>query len=254
MATVKIDFKKKVMYAQYSLEVYIDNQNTVYVANGSSIDIELNEGIHVIRASIPVQGNKMAMVSVQFEIKPGKTYEVAYIAQAMSINAMCKMEVKEISVADHGDKGAIIAKSKGRRNSMMIFSIVLGLVMASVLFWTLYMSGMFSFQRIGGKTIAYVNEPFTITTPYSITKIESIEIISVEDTTINSWEINFEIIGVVEGGDTLNMEIKCYDKDNFFIGTEELRAFSYVADGEKFKVKASIWATEKTVRIEFVKD
>ena len=254
MATVKIIFKKKVVFALYSLEVNIDNQTTVHVANGSSTDIELSEGMHTITASIPIQGNKMAMTNVQFEVKPGMSYEVTYAAQAASINAMSMMEAKEISTGIYGDKGTVIAKSKGRRNGIMIFSMVFSAAMLIFIIWMFTLSGVFGFLGIEGKNIDYVNEPFTITTSRSTTTIESIRITSVENSTIKSWVIGFEIIGVVEGANALSMEVKCYDKDDFFIGTLSLRGSPSVADGERFKVQSSIWAPWETTRIEFVTD
>ena len=64
--------------------------------------------------------------------------------------------------------------------------------------------------------------------------------------------IEFEIIGMVEVGSYLSIEIKCYDKDDFLLGTEEI--FTSVVDDERFKLEKRISPPKNTVRNEFIKD
>ena len=131
------------------------------------------------------------------------------------------------------------------------------IITCSVLFGMalLYVTMMFT---IGGWTlpwnkpnIEYVNEPFTITTSYSKTNIESVEIKSV-DKYSTYQRLELEVIGTTEGTDTFKIEVKCYDKDGFLLETFSAN-FSVSAD-EKFKATSHSAVPLKTTRIEFVKD
>jgi hypothetical protein len=131
------------------------------------------------------------------------------------------------------------------------------IILCSVLFGMalLYITCMFT---VGGWTlpwnkpnIDYVNRPFTVSTSYSKTSIESIEIKSV-DKYSTYQRLELEVIGTTEGTDAFRIEVKCYDKDGFLL--ETLSANFSVSAGEKFKAISHSAVPLKTARIEFVKD
>ena len=106
--------------------------------------------------------------------------------------------------------------------------------------------------------IEYINEPFTVTElsyrgeVRHRTTIESFVITSVELSYSGDFRVNCEVIGKVDGYDYLRIEVKCYDEDEFILGSKTVS--SSVADGERFKINESFYAPEGTVKIEFVKD
>lgn len=263
MAYITFEFKK--MMTMYSADILVDNLKKWKIATGTSVLIELEPGIHTIRASVPFKGNEIAVTSAQFEVKPNMSYKIIY--KLASISGAGVLEIQELlnenySIDANGrrvaDKNAVtITKAKGPKNTTNIVILVMcalmliGLLAASFPF-LLYL------LPSGNAAIDYVNEPFTITeldddgTVRYQTSIESIKITSLENSGIGDIIVNFEIIGIVEGDDDLTVDVKCYDKNNFLLEQESLS--SRVFEGEKFKVNDAIWVPKKTARLEFVKD
>lgn len=129
---------------------------------------------------------------------------------------------------------------------------------------------MFSYETILGETVTlpavlaarfeltelplpeYPTEPVTIKSRYYGTaEIESFAIVDAETYT-GELHLTCEITGTVSGSDRLRFELKCYDKDDFFIGNALI--LDDVSDGDKFRITANAFAPMDTARVEFKTD
>ena len=81
------------------------------------------------------------------------------------------------------------------------------------------------------------------------TDIESFKITNIELSYSGKLMISYEMVGVVTGDDTCSIDVKCYDKDGFVIDNGLI--FESVADGQKFKIKNTMYISPETVRFEF---
>lgn len=81
------------------------------------------------------------------------------------------------------------------------------------------------------------------------TDIESFKITNTELSDWGELIISYEMVGVVTGSDTCGIDVKCYDKDGFVIDNSFI--FESVVDGQKFKIKDTMYISPETVRFEF---
>lgn len=63
---------------RYSVEVSIDQGPPAHIAPGMAVTTQLQPGSHVIRASIPYQGNEVGVAIAAFTVEPGCRYEIQY--------------------------------------------------------------------------------------------------------------------------------------------------------------------------------
>ena len=81
------------------------------------------------------------------------------------------------------------------------------------------------------------------------TNIESFRITNTELSYSGKLIISYEVVGVVTGDDICSIDVKCYDKDGFVIDNGLI--FESVVDGQKFKIKDTMYISSETVRFEF---
>ena len=62
----------------YSMEASIDHGNPVRVAPRMAVTAQLQPGPHVVRASIPLNGNELGVAIAEFTVEPGYRYEIQY--------------------------------------------------------------------------------------------------------------------------------------------------------------------------------
>lgn len=77
----KKPFLKMLFYGQIctlSLKVNIDNLSSVTVPPETTVPTNISDGIHVLRASLPFQGNELGAVIQEITIEPDKKYEIEY--------------------------------------------------------------------------------------------------------------------------------------------------------------------------------
>lgn len=84
------------------------------------------------------------------------------------------------------------------------------------------------------------------------TNMESFKITNTEIAYSGKLKITYEAVGVLTGDNSLSIDVKCYDKDGFVVDTGFV--FGPVTDGEKFKIKNTMYIPEETVRLEFIDD
>ncbi len=84
------------------------------------------------------------------------------------------------------------------------------------------------------------------------TDVESFQITNTEVSLTGDLKISYELIGVVTGDNSCSIDVKCYDKDGFIIDSGII--IENVAEGQKFKIKDTMYISPETVRLEFVDD
>lgn len=104
-----------------------------------------------------------------------------------------------------------------------------------------------SFSYSGGK-IAYNGTGKTFKSIFGTAVIDSFTITDVRQTSFGDLRINYEIIGTVTGGDSLTLDLKCYDSDGFLVGSGSI--YGSVSDGEKFKINNDVLVPSDTVCVQ----
>lgn len=100
--------------------------------------------------------------------------------------------------------------------------------------------------------VEFEDTPFVVSGYSGQTSIESAKIKSISFSFSGDLDIEMEIVGTVAGGESLSLDIKCYDKDGVSLGSESI--YTSVVDGEKFRLTENFYAPAETARIEFIKD
>ncbi|MCL2036053.1 MAG: hypothetical protein FWG83_01530 [Oscillospiraceae bacterium] len=270
-----------------SVQVAVDGREPFMLVGGESVAMQFEEGVYNIRASIPYAGNEIGVVSAKLTVKRNTQYEVTYAWSAMmaagklTFRTFCSggdYRINSNGIRVENKKSVRITTVFGKGNKAVTALIAISI--ASVIL-TISVALIFSYRESLNSNphneryweepnnreertqenrpkIGYINEPFTITELYNysgeirrFTAIESIRITEVEERTTNT-RLTFEIIGVVEGSDSLRVEVKCYDSDGFIMTTGTLSGS--VSEGERFRVSDYIYVPADTARIEFVKD
>lgn len=136
MANVTLQFQKRAMM-YYSMKIIIDNGAPISIANGAEESIELTEGTHTVKASVPTQGNDAYLADTVLVVKPNMQYEVVYSLTALSTSGI--LTIKERPVCSYtldcngnrieNSSGVTVTKTKKRINSGMIIIFAAVLVM-----------------------------------------------------------------------------------------------------------------------------
>lgn len=104
-----------------------------------------------------------------------------------------------------------------------------------------------SFSYSGGK-IAYDGTGKTFKSIFGTAVIDSFTITDVRQTSFGDLDISYEIIGTVTGGDSLTLDLKCYDSGGFLVGSGSI--YGSVSNGEKFKINNDVLVPSDTVRVQ----
>lgn len=113
-------------------------------------------------------------------------------------------------------------------------------------------------NTINNKSNIKYNTSFKLDKYYSTgrwwrtTDVESFQITNTETSVLGDLKISYEIIGVVTGDNYCSINVKCYDKDGFVIDSGII--FEGVTEGQKFKLKDTMYISPETVKLEFFDD
>lgn len=103
-----------------------------------------------------------------------------------------------------------------------------------------------------GRNFTYDAGGKTYKTSMGIVSVESFCINAIRATAFDDLEIDYEMVGIVEEEDSLALNLKCYDADDFLIDTSTI--YDSVRAGEKFKISNSITVPSQTVRVQLAAD
>lgn len=103
----------------YSMEASIDHGNPVRVAPRMAVTAQLQPGPHVVRASIPLNGNELGVAIAEFTIEPGYRYEIQYEPAGIYITS-------RLTIVRHngtGGENTVLYATQGSLHPLVVFGL-----------------------------------------------------------------------------------------------------------------------------------